>query len=70
MKMQQVYSSNIHSVGYEPEARILAVEFNGGRIYEYYDVPEVIHRGLMLAASKGSYFHQAIKGQYSFQRSR
>ena len=70
MRMQQVHSSNILSVGYEPENRLLAVEFNGGRIYEYYGVPDTVHRGLMQANSKGSFFHQAIKGQYSFHRLR
>ena len=70
MKMQQVYSSNIRSVGYEAETQLLAVEFSSGWMYEYCSVPEAVHRGLMQATSKGSYFHQAIKGQYSFQRLR
>ena len=70
MRMQQVHSSNIRSVGYEPESRLLAVEFNGGRTYEYYGVPGTVHRGLMQAASKGSYFHQVIKDQYMFERVR
>ena len=70
MRIQQIHSSNIRSVGYATETRLFAVEFNGGRIYEYYGVPEVVHRGLMQATSKSSYFHQAIKGQYSFHRLR
>ena len=64
MDRQPVSSSNIRSVGYEPETRILEVEFHGGRSYQYSGVPEGVYRGLMLADSKGSYFHKHIRERY------
>jgi len=59
-----VRSSNIRSVGYDPETRILEVEFHTGGIYQYSGVPETIFQGLMRAVSKGSYFHDHIKDRY------
>ena len=56
-----VRSSNIRSIGYEPDAMTLEVEFHSGGIYQYSSVPESIYQGIMRAASKGSYFHDHIK---------
>ncbi len=70
MDRQPVSSSNIRSVGYEVEAQMLELEFHSGGVYRYSGVPEVIYRGLIRAASKGSYFHQNIKDRYSFIRVR
>ncbi len=64
MNGMQVRSSNIRSVGHEPESRTLEVEFHSGGIYPYSGVPENVYQGLMRAASKGSYFHDHIKDRY------
>lgn len=61
MERVQVESSNLASVGYEPETTTLEIEFHNGGIYQYSGVPEDVHQGLMNAGSKGSYFHQNIK---------
>jgi hypothetical protein len=39
MDRTPVSSSNLSSVGYDPDEQILEIEFNGGRVYQYYDVP-------------------------------
>ncbi len=70
MNRSSVRSSNIRSVGYDPQSRKLEVEFHGGAIYEYSGVPETIHKGLMQAASKGAYFHDHIKDRYPCWRVR
>jgi len=70
MDRQPVRSSNICSVGYEPETRTLEVEFNSGGIYQYSGVPETVYQGLMQAISKGSYFHDYIKDRYSCRKVR
>lgn len=67
---QLVNSSNIRAVGYEPEIRILEVEFHGGGLYQYSGVPESVYKGLMQAASKGSYFHHHVKDKYPFRKLR
>ena len=64
MDRTSVRSSNIRSVGYDPTLRTLEVEFHSSGLYQYSGVPETIYQGLMRAASKGSYFHDHIKGRY------
>lgn len=64
MDRTPVRSNNIRSVGYNLASRTLEVEFHGGGLYQYSGVPETIFQGLMRAASKGSYFHDYIKGRY------
>jgi hypothetical protein len=65
-----VRSSNIRSVGYEPESRTLEVEFHSGGVYQYSGVPETVHDGFIRAASKGSYFHDHIKDRYRYRQVR
>jgi KTSC domain len=60
-----VSSSNVQSIGYDPDASILEVEFNNGSIYQYSGVPQNEFDGLMAAASKGAYLHAHIKNSYS-----
>lgn len=61
MERVQVESSNLVSVGYNPETATLEIEFHSGSIYQYSGVPEDVYRGLMNAGSKGRYFHQKHK---------
>jgi hypothetical protein len=68
MKRQQVQSSNLVSVGYEDGSSTLEIEFKGGALYQYYNVPAHIHDGLMAADSKGSYFHANIKDLFPYSR--
>jgi hypothetical protein len=44
-----VSSSNLASVGYDPNTQTLEVEFLHGGIYQYSDVPSSVHSGLMTA---------------------
>ena len=59
-----VRSSNIRSVGYDPESSTLEVEFDSGSVYQYLNVPESEHEGLMNVPSKGRYLNRNIKGRY------
>lgn len=61
-------SSNIESVGYDPDSRVLEVEFRGGRLYRYFDVPEEEYDGLMSAESHGKYLAGRIKDRYKHQK--
>lgn len=70
MLRQHVSSSNIRSIGYDPDSTTLEVEFHGGRIYHYYNVPEYIYNGIMSAGSKGSYLHRNVKGRYRYRQVR
>lgn len=65
MEMKLVESSNLHSVGYDPESNTLMVKFKAdGPIFDYADVPAAEHEALMNARSKGKHFAVHIKGVY------
>jgi len=64
MQSQEVESSVIGAVGY---SRVLEIRFESGRIYQYYDVPEIVYEGMLSAESKGQYFNRHIRGKFPYQ---
>lgn len=68
MERIQVSSSNIASIGYDPDGEILEIEFLKGTVYQYYNVPKYVYDELMSAASHGSYLSANIKGTYSYSQ--
>ena len=69
MERQQVTSTNIESIGYDPETKTLEVEFKkSGSVYRYDAVPEDVFEELKNAKSVGTYFGKAIKGAYEFKK--
>lgn len=67
IKRISVVSSNIASVGYDAEKKILEIEFHHGAIYQYFDVPKEVYDGLMGAESKGSYYFHTVKEKYKYE---
>ncbi len=61
-------SSNLERAKYDEKTSTLEIEFKGGRIYQYFDVPETVFKGLISASSHGEFFHAQIKGHYRFAR--
>ena len=68
MERIPVNSSNISSVGYDPDSQTLEIEFNNGGVYQYSGVPESVYDGMMGADSKGKYFHANINKTYPFSK--
>ena len=68
MDRVSVNSSNVDSVGYNPDSLTLEIEFNSGDIYQYYDVPEYIYDELISAGSVGQYLNQNVKNNYSYDQ--
>jgi hypothetical protein len=68
MEQIPVDSSNIASIGYDPGSQTLQVEFQGGRVYQYFDVPEGVFQEFLAASSKGKFFHANIKGSFRYAR--
>ena len=66
MNMVPVSSSNLVAVGYDPTTHILRIQFRRG-VYDYYDVPENVYRGLMNASSHGEYHAAYIKNAYRYR---
>jgi hypothetical protein len=68
MEREPVNSSNVASVGYDPQTMTLEVEFLDGAVYQYCDVPEDEYTGLLSADSVGGYLNNNIKGRYRYAR--
>lgn len=66
MERQAVSSSNIASIGYDPDSETLEVEFSRtGKLYQYLNVPSFMHERLMQANSVGTFFNAEIKDAYT-----
>ena len=61
--MNRIYvsSSDLKSIGYDPNTSILEIEFKTGAVYQYSSVPYSIYQNLMNSSSKGKYFHSFVK---------
>jgi hypothetical protein len=69
MKRRHVQSSALQSVGYDPEKKILELEFkNSGGVWQYYRLPSAVYHKFIHAESLGSYFVTKIKGRYREQK--
>ena len=79
MKRTPVKSSNIKSIGFDPEKRELEVEFSSGRVYNYSAVPVDVYDALIqenndvlqgkVDASVGARFNDLVKKSgYDFGR--
>lgn len=68
MNRVAVVSSNIAEVGFDSSSSTLELMFNDGRVYQYFDVPESVHQGLVNANSIGQYFHSSIRGVFRYAR--
>ena len=64
-----VSSTNIRSIGYDPQSAILEVEFTSGDVYQYFDVPEHLYNGLLKAASLGQFLNiNIVQYGYRYQK--
>jgi len=64
MNRNPVNSSNLKSVGYDPETMILEVEFKGGGVYQYKGVEVETHSLMTTSESIGRFFNQNIKNKF------
>ncbi len=68
MERQEITSGVLRSVGYDARLRVLEAEFATGAVYRYFNVPPQKYRGLMAAASHGTYFNQNIRDEYAYMK--
>jgi hypothetical protein len=66
-KLVSVNSSSIHHVGYDRDMQRLFLDYEGGRLCEYFDVPDDVYVRLMNAASIGRFVNYAIKPHYHYK---
>jgi lysyl-tRNA synthetase class 2 len=65
---QVVESSSVVSIGYDRGSQMLEVEFRGGRVYRYVDVPHEVWAGLRQAESKGQFFQTFVRDRFEATR--
>ena len=70
MNRTPVDSSNLKSVGYDSQRKVLEIEFHSGGIYQYFGVPLAVYNGLMQASSHGEYHAEYIKESFNYTRLR
>ena len=63
-----VESTNLLRVRYDDNSSTLEIEFIGGNVYQYFDVPKTIYDELLRASSQGKFFHGQIKGHFRYAR--
>jgi KTSC domain len=68
MRRTAVDSTTMLSVGYDSAQQILEIEFNSGVVYQYLEVTAAVFEELMHAESKGRYFNQEIRDDYTARR--
>ncbi len=62
MERLPVDSTSIATIGYDPELRILELEFRQtGEVYQYFDVPPQEYGAFLQAESKGTHLNQQFK---------
>jgi hypothetical protein len=66
VKRSPVASSNIRTIGYDNNRQTLEIEFVGGTVFQYFDVPEGTYQGIISSSSVGRYFQDNVKKRYSY----
>jgi hypothetical protein len=61
MQRQPVNSSNVESIGYNAEEKVLEVEFKSGGIYQYAGVQPAMYADLLAAESVGRFVAQVVR---------
>ena len=61
-------STNIYSVNYDPQKKVLIVRFRNNTRYRYFDVPESVFQDLLDAESHGKFFHKNIRNVFVFEK--
>ena len=67
MERYPVTSTSLRSVGYDPQSKLLEIEFTNGKVYRYRDVPLEMHKDLLRSESLGKFFNTKIRDVYSYE---
>ena len=68
MEHRAVSSSTISSIAYDTNDSTLQIRFRRGGVFNFFNVPDHVWRGLMTAHSHGQYFHSHIRDRYDCRK--
>ena len=60
-------NGNIRAIGYDPAHQQLHIQF-AAALYVFDEVPQTMYECMIDAKSKGSYFHENVKGKYPHRK--
>jgi hypothetical protein len=68
MAWRAFQSKHLNAGDYDPESRVLTIQFVNGAVYNYYDVPQTTADILFQTGSSQEYFNDHIKGVYQYMK--
>ena len=68
MEKKEIESRLIKAIGYDPEKKLMEVDFTSSMIYEYRDFPEEVFNKLLEARSIDNYFRDHIVNKFKYVR--
>jgi len=68
MEKKEVESRLITSIGYDPEKKMMEVEFTSTMIYQYRNFPEDVFNKLLEARSIDNYFRDHVVNKFAYVR--
>lgn len=68
MNFIPVDSTTLEQIAYDPNQRLLCLQFHNNAAYSYFDVPRIVFEELLAAISKGLYFNRSIRGRFRYRR--
>lgn len=63
--MTPIESSMFDGHHYDPNSRVLTVQFKNGSVHQYEDVPADKHEAFTLNQSPGRFFNEKIKNNFA-----
>ena len=60
MQREPVNSKAVASIGYDPQTHTLEIEFQRGRVYQYFDISPQTHAWLMRVPNKGAFIGRML----------
>ena len=70
MEKRSLKSARLKTAAYDPDTRVLEIEFHGGELRRFKNVPAEVWRRLLAAPNPASFFEDRIEEEYPFERSR
>ena len=68
MNKAPIKAKYISEAGYDFNHQVFEIALQDGRIYQYYDLPEMIYRAFTISESPNEYYQNYIRGKYAYSR--
>ncbi len=68
MPWVELNSTGLRAAAYQDQLALLELEFRSGATYQYFGVSEQTYQELLLAESKGAYFHRHIRDRFPYAK--